>query len=257
VSVQGARQRIVRSWLDDEEAGLGGLIKEKKFIVLPAACDRVLEKLRPEARLAGLEDELIQRVREVRRQGVRGRIAAAKDELTRLLTGKDHAGVARQGAALVRSLSDGAAEVGLGAELTEPLQEIRKQSLTAWSEQAARQLADLLAKGKLIEVAREGARSMNELNDEATALANPQALERLREVRGKALRARLEAARREALALVKQDRNQAAEQLGLRTEEELGDEARAVGAESEVVAFRKTCEVFGDLARKAKKSDPK
>jgi hypothetical protein len=315
-SVQAARQRIVRAWLDDEEQVLRGLIKDRKFVVLREGCDELLEKLGKEARQAGLEGELRQRMVEVRGEGLRANVKMAEEDLARLFDGKDYAAVARRGAALQRSLGQQGRELGLGAELTRPLDEVRKKSLTAWGEKAQRQLEGLLDKGELIEVGKQGARYANNLKDEATALGEPKALEGVRAVRvravqartkktadrleahiksgelarvppaaqvaleelsaeatatgelravqrqllavrRKALRARLERARVEALALVKEDRNLAAEALGQKTEKELSGEARLVGAEAELVAFRKSCEVFGDLARKAKKSDPK
>ena len=45
--VKAARQRIVRSWLDNEEEVLGKLIADRNFVVFRVACDGLEPKKEP------------------------------------------------------------------------------------------------------------------------------------------------------------------------------------------------------------------
>jgi hypothetical protein len=138
------------------------------------------------------------------------------------------------------------------------LQDARRQAVLARLKQAEAELEGLLAGGRLVAVAAAGRRRAADLQGEAEATGvQDEVRGRLLDPRRRAVRARLEAARRETAALLKQDRFHAVAAAGERLWQDMGDEAKAVGMADELRRFRQGCGVFGDLARQAKKADPK
>jgi hypothetical protein len=138
------------------------------------------------------------------------------------------------------------------------LQDARRKAVLARLQKAEAEMEADLARGQPGAVAATGRRWAAELQGEAEACgAWDEVRGRLQDLRRRAVQARLEAARRETAGLLKQDRFQAVAAAGERLWQDMGDEAKAVGMADELQRFRQGCGVFGDLARQAKKPDPK
>lgn len=118
---------------------------------------------------------------------------------------------------------------------------------------AAKTEADALRAG---DPAKASARLREAWDDLAALELLEPVREQLRAARRQAAAARLEAARRETMALLVADRFVAVGELGEKVARELADEADLVGLRVEVEAFRNSCGVFGDLARQAGKRQP-
>jgi hypothetical protein len=137
------------------------------------------------------------------------------------------------------------------------LQDVRRKAVLERLTKAEAEMEGQLARGQPGAVAATGRAHAAALGGEAEAVGvQDEVRQRLLELRHRAARARLEAARRETAALLKRDRFQAVAAAGERLWQDMGEEARAVGMADELQQFRQGCGVFGDLARQANKPDP-
>jgi hypothetical protein len=165
--------------------------------------------------------------------------------------------VAEAGRSATADLRREAEVLGRLQDINTQLWPVRRRALLERLKTHKQELEDRLEKRDYVSIPEASKRVADQLSGEANLMVLVPTVQKvLLEVRGKALRARLDLAREESRALLRKDRFTAVAELGERTAEELAAEARVVGAIGEVEAFRTSCRVFGDLARRAKKTDP-
>jgi hypothetical protein len=200
-------------------------------------------------------------LREARQRTVRGAVNAVGAELKAQLDRGDPAGVADTARRLVDGpdgLDAKAGEVGLEDDARRGLTELRARAVQVRLKAAEERLGPAAARGEYTAV-RDGARKADaELAGEAkVAGVGAEVSARLWAVRRQAVRACLDAARREVATLLAKDRFQAIAALGERLGNVLRQEAEAVGSGGDLDQFRQACQTFGDLARQAGRADPK
>src|SRR5262249_34872956 len=117
-----------------------------------------------------------------------------------------------------------------------------------------RELEELVKKGELTKVPEQSRQWEADLADDVREAGAEKALAgRFLPVRRKAWQPRLEQARQDFLARLKANRDAEIGEVGAKAMKELEKEAVVVGRLDELKAFVERCEVFADVARKAKK----
>jgi hypothetical protein len=255
--VKVVRQRAARAHAADAQAVLRRLYDQRKYAEVPREAGRLEADLRPEAEATGTWAEAKGRLLEVRREALKARLERARGDLEAYFARADFAAVTEGAKKATAELEAEARAAERPAWPAEYLRPVRRRALKEQVANGRRELEELLAGGKLAAVAERGAKLQAGLEGEAGAAGAPAGWkDPLLVVRRQALKARLDLARKEALALLAADRYQAMAAAGKKAAEELADEARAVGAHAEVEQFNKVCQAYAALAAQAGKADP-
>jgi hypothetical protein len=255
--VRIGRERALRGQLDAGVALLETLCRRGEYAVVPAAARRLVVDLAGEAFELQLLSEVVNRLVTVRRKALSARLEAVRGELEARFKRAEHEKVAALAEQARREMHGEAREVGKPNLVSETLGPVRRKAAVARIEAASRKLEVLLKAGKYSEVGEEGRQAVTNLASEAGATGVADLLQtKLRLVRQLAVLARLDELRKEVRALLVKDQFAKVAEVGQRAAAELGQEAGAVGVAADLARFKEGCEVFGDLARKAKKSDP-
>jgi hypothetical protein len=250
------RGRALKARLTAGEAKLKALHDRKDYAAVGAAGRRLEAELRPEAEALGQAGEVIGPLRKARAGALTARCEEVCAELEGLIARNELTKVATRGSGAALNLSVEAAALDDLQPLAK-VREVRRKALLLRGAQARRLLEALLARGALDRVGVAGVEALRELGDEARATGELEKLtESLRGARREALRARLAAVQKEALALVGQERYHAVDRLAESAEKQLRAEADAVGEGERLTKFRRFCADVSLLARAAKKADP-
>jgi hypothetical protein len=113
------RDTIVSNRIAEATKAVEDLIDKKDYAAVPARADAIEKEVRPEARAAGKEAELIIRLRSIRTRALRARMDLAREELRGLLVKDKFGEVGPLGDRAEKELVSEAAIVGLRAELDE------------------------------------------------------------------------------------------------------------------------------------------
>jgi hypothetical protein len=220
-----------------------------------ASAGRRLEAgLQGEAEALGQAGVVREKLRALRLLALGARLAAYHDDMEASLARGELAEVARVCDAALKETREEAGLLGRPRQPIDTLMPIRRKALQARWEQARRGLEGLLAGKKYVEVEAQAKNVDGALAAEAGRVgAGAEVGRALLALRKKALAARLDQARQEALALLAKDRYQGLAEAVEKAVKQLADEARVVGMQGELEKFRATWDAVLELARQAGK----
>jgi hypothetical protein len=256
--IQQLRVRSVRRQADLAGDRLARLLERKDHVAVAKEGRRLWADLREVARPLHQEQYVQRCILPLRAKALEARLQASADELTALYDRGDLEAVAKQGAVAESELRDEAKELDRGRTIASRLAPIREKALLDRLARARKTLDELFTKKEYVAVATRGKQMQDALEEEAKVVGASKKLRAtLAPVRQNGLKARLDAARREALALLAKDRYQAVGDAGEKAFKEMAAEAAAIGCTAELERFRDSCKVFADLAKKAEIEDRK
>jgi hypothetical protein len=256
IRLHAIRERAVKQQVADASAALLALQQGKEHARVATEGRRLLADIAPSARAVNLEGVVAEQINNFRRSALTARVDRAIDDMKAALARNDYPAVAELGSRALADLGEEAGLLNSRNDVANRLLPLRQQALLARIQQARSTLDELFAKKSYTAVAAQGETLLRTLQTEAAQTGQEQRLrDSLGIVRKKAVQARLEAARQEVQALLKQDRFLAVGEAGEKAYKEMGVEAGNVGLGAELVRFRDSCRVFADLARKANRDD--
>ena len=190
-------------------------------------------------------------LRDARRRVLRARLEVGSEDVARLWADAKSADIDAYLKKLADEWREEARAVGSEAELNR----LAEETVTAALKEEMSSVEELLRKDDTAgasEVLRRLAREQAAVIDLAPAVQR-----RLTELRGRAVKAQLEAARREFRTLLEQDKYGEMDRLRERLEKQWLEEARAISQKDDLEAFLKVCEFFVRVARAAGNDPPR
>jgi hypothetical protein len=239
------------------EAGvnsLRGLLRKKQYAEVARVGRGLEDDLRAE--LAALSEGVAvrERLRAVRREALVAAVSASRSDMEGSFARGELKTVEEAGRKAEKELRGEAADLGRLDLLEQELLPIRRKALVERGARTVRAAEELLAARKFTAAGAAAKSAQAELAAEAQRVNAAGDVEgKLRAVRQRALRGRLDEARSAALMLWAKDRYQALAEAVTQSARELEDEAEAVGLSAELAKFRATWDAVLELARQAGK----
>jgi hypothetical protein len=251
--VQQIEQVWIQQTTEEELDRANAKVKTNPGLVL-----KRLRDIRDTLRMTEHYQLVSRQLLEARQTAMKAHIASEIEKLSVQVKQGRFARAHDQAVALEADLGGEAGELDQQDELLRRLHRVRVQGVRGHLETARVVLQRHLDRKEFASVTEVGAQTVTDLVPRAEPLGlEAEVREKVNGFRTQALRARLEQARIEAREHLRQDRFQAVGQVGEKAFEQLAGESRLLGMEQAVLAFRDSCRVFADLAKKAKVVDQK
>jgi hypothetical protein len=256
--IRQLRVQGVRKQADAARDALEALLRRKEYAKVAEEGSRLQRELTPPAAVLGEDADLTGAIRPLREKAYQARLDAMVARLQGLFDKKDFEAVPKAAEEAAKELRPEGQALGQEGSIRTRSAGLREKAFRRRMLLARKTLDELFAKKDYVAVASRGKQLQSTLEGEAGVVgASGDLTKTLAEVRRKALKERLEQARKEALTLLAKDRYQAAGEVGERAVKEMGEEADAVASRAELDRFRDSCRVFADLAKKANIEDKK